>query len=252
MLVDLATKDLRPTPSPPRQASQTAGTFVPQPRSAGLFPLLSACSRAGGLPPSSLLSPQEIGLQHTPKRCDIDDGHDLASHAGSAVTAQALPVSFQCHGENPSGRADAAGTGTGRDARASWRARRPRYPVPVERVQACASPARAWSAIAIAGRHCRGKRVRSRHDIVHWSIRARVGSGNDGRGTRNQAHPGREIRDAAAGVQNNKVGDAARKTPGDDKSKRRSAKWKRANCHTPHDKMVQNHSYRPIRRTDGS
>ena len=34
---------------------------------------------------------------------------------------------------NPGGR-----SGTGWDARASWRARRPQYPVAVERVQACA------------------------------------------------------------------------------------------------------------------
>ena len=78
-----------------------------------------------------------------------------------------------------------------------------------------------------------GKRVRLRHDSVHWFICARWVAGNDGRGSRNQAHPGRDDSDAAVGVQDNEVGDAARKTPGDDQSKSRSAKWKRANCHTP-------------------
>ena len=63
--------------------------------------------------------------------------------------------------------------------------------------------------------------MRSRHDSVHWSTHARDGAGNDGRGTRNQAHPAREIRDAAAGVQDNEDGDAAREPPGDDKSKER-------------------------------
>ena len=59
------------------------------------------------------------------------------------------------------------------------------------------------------------------HGIGPWCIRAREGAGNDGRGTRNQDHPGREICDAATGVQNNEDGDAARETTGDDQSKAR-------------------------------
>ena len=104
----------------------------------------------------------------------------------------------------------------------------------------CATCARAAPPALLEAndppRRCSSKH----HGIAPWCIRARErerpgcisarererpheGAGNDGRGTRNQDHPGREICDAATGVQNNEDGDAAREPPGVDKSKERSA-----------------------------
>ena len=54
------------------------------------------------------------------------------------------------------------------------------------------------------------------NNTAHLFICAREGAASDGRGTRNQGHSAREIRDAAEGVQDNADGDGAREAPGDD------------------------------------
>ena len=51
-------------------------------------------------------------------------------------------------------------------------------------------------------------------------------TGNDASRARSQAHPGREVRDAAAGFQDNEDGDGAREPPGDDQSQTRGLR-----CH---------------------
>ena len=85
----------------------------------------------------------------------------------------------------------------------------------------CAICARAAPPARLEANAPPRRRLSKPHGIGPWCIRAREGTGSDGRGTRNQDHPGREICDAATGVQNNEDSDAAREPPGDDKSKER-------------------------------
>ena len=86
--------------------------------------------------------------------------------------------------------------------------------------------------------------VRLRHDIAHLSVCAREGAGSDGGGmmkctvhfikelARRVSHPGREIRDAAASVQDHEDIDGARQAPGEDQGEARSAVRKRGKGHT--------------------
>jgi len=54
-------------------------------------------------------------------------------------------------------------------------------------------------------------------------VRALPAAGSNGGGTCAEIHPGPEIRDAAAGVQNREDGDGAREVPGEDQGVARSA-----------------------------
>ena len=83
----------------------------------------------------------------------------------------------------------------------------------------CAISARAAPPALLEANDPPLRRSPKPDDIGPWCVRTLEGAGNDGRGTRNQDDPGREICDAAVGVQNNEDGDAAREPPDDDNSK---------------------------------